>query len=178
MASATASPSSASGTGWTSPTNVAAADGSYASVSLAPAALSNPLVITGYSFAIPVGATILGVTVSPKGRFNTGDGAQLTQIQLVVGGSATGDQKGPQALTGTNTSYDIGGSADLWGLTPTVAQVNASDFGVQLRGQEIGGENSVNVDVDHVPITITYLEAGAIRRRTYTQALRGERRYS
>ncbi|KKL46711.1 hypothetical protein LCGC14_2342830, partial [marine sediment metagenome] len=50
-------------------------------------------------------------------------------VRLFVGGSPVGDDK---AFDSTFTSgvRTYGGSSELWGLTPSVAQVNASDFGI------------------------------------------------
>ena len=48
-----------------------------------------------------------------------------------------------------------GGSSDLWGLTWTVAQINASDFGVSIKAEGIdpsGGDGTI----DAVRITVYY----------------------
>lgn len=149
-------PGAASGTGWTTASNALAADAAYATYSITPAGSSNVLQLTEFGFAIPATATIDGIEGVIKANYSTGDGCQLITIRLLIGGVAAGDTKGPQALTTTNTNYTFGGAADLWGLTPTVAQVNATDFGVQVAGQEIGGENGTIVRIDFVSINVYY----------------------
>lgn len=149
-------PGSAAGTSWTNASNALAEDASYATYSISPGGSSSVLQLTQFGFAVPTGATINGVEAVIKANYSTGDGCQLTTIRLLIGGSASGNTKGPQALTTSNTNYTFGGAADLWGLTPTVAQVNATNFGVQVAGQEIGGENGTIVRIDFVSINVYY----------------------
>lgn len=55
-------------------------------------------------------------------------------VQLVVGGSRAGANKSTgAAVPTTETVVNFGGSSDLWSLTPSVAQVKASNFGVAVR---------------------------------------------
>lgn len=77
------------------------------------------------------------VTAGPPGS----DSEDKT-VQLVIADSVTGDNKvdTPAAL-GSESYKSYGGSSDLWGLAPTPAEVNASNFGVvfQIRNRSSGG---------------------------------------
>jgi hypothetical protein len=56
-------------------------------------------------------------------------------VKLVVSGSVSGDNRASDnaaALPGSETLLNYGGAAILWGLTPTAAQVKASNFGCVL----------------------------------------------
>lgn len=59
---------------------------------------------------------------------HTVSGAAENSVRLFVGGVPVGDDKSTET-TVTNADQTIGSSTDLWGLTPTPAQINASDFG-------------------------------------------------
>ena len=61
-----------------------------------------------------------------------------SSIKLVIGGVVAGDNKSTGAgfTTGIKT---YGGATDLWGLTPTVAQINASNFGYAISLVGNGG---------------------------------------
>lgn len=57
----------------------------------------------------------------------------LSTIKLVKGGVISGDNKGTGSLTSaSDTEYTFGGSSDLWGLSLSSSDVNASDFGIVL----------------------------------------------
>ena len=82
-------------------------------------------------------------------------------LQLVVAGVVSGNNKaatgvfwpagGPYAYA----EYDY--SVEEWGVTPTVAQLNAADFGVALQANlfSTAPDKSVTGDVDHIEWTIT-----------------------
>lgn len=70
---------------------------------------------------------------APDGSYATNSPGLTTEdiIKLVIGGTVTGNNKSTSATIPSTLQFvSYGGSADLWGTTPTVAQVNASDFGV------------------------------------------------
>lgn len=104
--------------------------------------LTNPLLVSGS--AIPSGATITGIRVVTKGYFGQSGtfhddgthGIRTHGVQLIIGGSASGTNYNPDRLWsfGHETTDTYQPPADpLWGLTPSVAQVTASNFGCRLR---------------------------------------------
>jgi hypothetical protein len=151
---------------WTSPGNIIADDTSYASATGTSGALTHYLKATDFDFAIAAGSTIDGVTVAIM-RYSTQDGALRyiydNTVQLVVGGSVTGDNK---AATTTKwpTSFaeaSYGGAADKWGLTPTVDNVNGTDFGVVLAANIYGSAGATGY-VDYITITVDYTASSGV----------------
>lgn len=118
------------------------------------------------SINIPNGAAIKGVDVRLHVSSNYGACNQRTKdtlVQLIVGGSQQGTNKGNAVCLDSQTfaSQYYGGSADLWGtiLTPNI--VNASDFGLMLqfdRSDASSANQSVNLD--YVGIDIYYELSG------------------
>src|SRR5690606_7277820 len=75
-------------------------------------------------------------------------------IQLVVGGARTGDNKSTAASWSTSEEIvSFGGTTDVWGLSLTPADVNASDFGVALR---LVQSLSMQASVDAVELRVVY----------------------
>lgn len=63
--------------------------------------------------------------------------------KLVIGGSITGDNKAVGTdIPSADTYLSYGSSSDLWGTTPTAAQVNGSDFGLAFAVTSTGGSGS------------------------------------
>lgn len=144
------------GGGWATPNNAASINGACA---LGDGTTSGSITMTDWTFAIPGGSTILGITVRSVASFN--DVSTEDQISLTKAGSAVGS---PRTLNGPGASaaiscgspvpdangLTVGGAADLWGTTWTVAEINDSGFGVFY-------DNSFfNNAIDGVEITVTY----------------------
>ncbi len=117
---------------------------------------------------MPSGATINGVTVSVERKATNNEGSLLyardSVLKLVKCGAVSGDNK---AATTTNwptsdASASYGGAADLWGLTLTDSDVNASDFGCVISATYKGApmKSFCSPYVDHITITVTYTESG------------------
>lgn len=72
-------------------------------------------------------------------------------IKLIIGGSITGNEKstGTSHPTVDTMSSVYGGAADLWGTTPTAAQVKASNFGVGISAKR-------NTSVSHYAAGTNY----------------------
>lgn len=107
------------------------------------------LICTGFDFSdIPDEATILGITVERSCRADIFDGS--TQVsggvaRLIIAGSAAGDAKAWNSQPQVEEAEDsIGGPADLWGATPTAAQVKASNFGVHIFHESVNGPGDPN----------------------------------
>lgn len=154
---------------WTDPGNVAASDDARAQANpLSGAANSSHyLKCTNFGFAIPSGATINGVTVAiERTTFSAPDASHYTRdsvLSLVKGGTVSGYNKADTATswTSTETTISYGGAADLWGLTLTDSDVNASTFGVVLsvaQRDRFAQGNTGNVDL--ITITINYTAGG------------------
>lgn len=162
--------STGAGTDWTSPTNVGADDGSYATLDV-PLSGGDSLDATGLGFSIPAG-TIDGITVEVERKItNAQQGIKDVTAQLIVGGSATGDNKADtvNAWTTSDVTKTYGGTSDLWGLTPSVAEVNGSDFGFRFAAKNAGAKDGSDVaNVDFIRITINYTAGGGATTRRYS----------
>ena len=154
---------------WSNPGNVAASDNTYATIT-APsgaAVYAHYLKCTNFGFSVPSGATIDGVTVSiDRYMTNSSGNSQYVRddvLRLVVGGTISGANKAVSSnWPSTETTLVSGGAADLWTLTLSDTDVNASTFGVVLgvilRDRfAVGG---VVGYVDLITITIDYTAGG------------------
>jgi hypothetical protein len=151
---------------WTSPGNITADDTSYASATGTSGALTHYLKALDFDFAIAAGSTIDGITVSIM-RYSTQEGALRyiydNTVKLVIGGSVTGNNK---AATTTKwptseAAASYGGAADKWGLTPTVDNVNGTDFGVVLAANIYGAAGATGY-VDYITITVDYTASSGV----------------
>lgn len=168
--------------GWSNPNNAKVSDNSYASVSASFGGNTHYLKATNFGFAIPSGATINGVSVSIERKSTVGSPNTVKDnvVKLVKGGTVSGSN---YADTGTNwpssdTVKTYGGSADLWGLSLTDSDVNASNFGVVLAAAmgSIIGKNACSAFVDLITITITYtVGAGGLSIPVAMQSYRQRR---
>lgn len=144
---------------WTNVNNVKLNDGVDATVGLSvPNPSSETILLTGFGFAIPGTATILGVQVSVKKRVTAGTPGSVTDgtVQLIKGGVQSGNNNAaPFDWFGTYTTSIYGGSNDLWGLTLTPTDVNAANFGIAFQGTQIL-LGTQTLAVDFISITITY----------------------
>jgi hypothetical protein len=96
------------------------------------------LKMTGFGFAIPVGAVIKGIEVKVKSSM-LGNGASITDGHLVTAGTidtATNQtyQSMPYVVSGFTTTYTLGNATDRWGAVLGYSTVNNTSFGVALRG--------------------------------------------
>jgi hypothetical protein len=146
---------------WSSTGNALVDDGAVASVFIDTPTytLSNYLKVTDRIQKIPSGATVDGIVVN----------IQLTAIpqgyiSVYVLKGATLSSEAYESTTLNNT---FGTTSDKWGLTWTAADVNASDFGVQVRFDAYTFLD-VNVYLDYIDTTIyyTYTETGDGTGRT------------
>lgn len=149
---------------WSNPGNVASSNDARAIVS-SGGATSHYLKCTNFGFAIPGGSTINGVTVSIErvsNRLTAVRYAIDSTVSLVKGGAVSGNNKADLAtkwpLTEAVATY--GGASDLWGLTLTDSDVNASTFGVVLSAFVTHDIASTSGQVDFISITVDYT-AGA-----------------
>lgn len=150
---------------WTSPANITANDGVFATVLLGASGTSNELQGTNFGFAIPTGSTINGITVEIFKKAISGVGNPTdADVTILKAGVATGTNLGH---TGSSNGWltagaidTYGGSASLWGTTWAPSDINATTFGVQISCVEWTTASSVTAGVDFIRITITYTPPG------------------
>jgi hypothetical protein len=144
---------------WTNFGNALSSNNTYAVITVGSGATTHYLKVTNYGFSI-ADTSIDGITVTierSKGGFGT---MKDSIVKLVIGGSVVGSNKADTSTTypASDTVATYGGAADLWGLTPSVAEINASDFGVVLASVFVTGSGKGNIAdafVDAIRVTIT-----------------------
>ena len=148
-----------SGGPWTSLTNAYASDNAYVSGDISGGGyISSQLKTTGYGFSIPSTAVIVGVQVDVE---RNGSFAQDFGAQLIKGGTVAGVSRSSAlpGIGGSDTIGSFGGPTDMWGLTLTPSDVNASNFGAMYQAQNTHGGGGVFVDT--VGITVFWQTAPA-----------------
>jgi len=125
---------------------------------------------TNFNMGVPAGSTINGIVVEFD-RYAPFGNAKDDSLRLRVTAGQKGDDKETEILWATSDTdtYDVyGGSTDKWGVTWTVAEINSSDFGVDLSVFETVCDGW-HIYVDHIRIKVFYTEsAGAgITQRAY-----------
>ncbi len=144
---------------WTGLANALASDNIYTTATnVIRNVTTNYLQCTGYGFAIPVGSTILGIAVSVE-RNTSGGTLRDAAMRTVKGGVIGATDR--STLTNYTTADVIeahGGSADLWGNTWTITDINAANFGAAFAAKNTSTTSTTNrtVSVDHMPITVYY----------------------
>jgi hypothetical protein len=149
------------GVAWTDPGNISVDDNSYATASsITTDQLTQVLQATNFGFSIPSDATLAGIEVIIARYSPTTDPNIIrdNSVRLLKSGSPIGTNK---AITGTNWPNNTegvgeaiyGSSSDSWGTTWTPAEINSSDFGVELIATNIG-YNAHTASVDYIQITV------------------------
>jgi hypothetical protein len=146
---------------WSNPGNITATDGVFATASFAGLDTTHYLKGTSFGFAVPTGSTINGIQAAWKRKAaNNLPGTTRVadnSIKLVKNGAISGNNNSGQGgiWTTTNTTVTFGSPSDLWGLTWTAADINASTFGAVLSAVELDGSANGG-SVDSVTLTVTY----------------------
>jgi hypothetical protein len=150
------------GTAWTNPGNVTADDGSYATVTVALNAHSQYVKGTNFGFAVPGGATIVGIVAEVERNVPAGNAIDFS-VRLFKAGVATGSDLAAYSWPATDAVATYGSSSELWGTTWTPADVNAATFGV---GISVKGHSAfaVNPQVDYIKIRDRHRHAVLLRR--------------
>jgi len=129
------------------PTNGLSSNGDYTDVFQA----------TNFGFSIPSGATINGIIVEiERSDINN---AKDNFIGIVKGGSVGSEDKSVNPAWSSETYISYGSSTDLWSETWTVADINASGFGVAISVKKQGGGANPQPIIDHIRITVHYTAA-------------------
>jgi len=160
------------GPNWFPPENARLSDDSRALVSMTFAGLdSHQLQATDFQFTVPAGSTIDGITVEIEKRF-TGVGVQDRTVKLIKNGAVVGTNKASgSAWGGADAFVSYGGGTDLWGETWSVADINATNFGVALVAFATTSGTS-DGEIDSFRITVTYT-APAVTSRSIAPSLLG-----
>jgi hypothetical protein len=146
-------------TAWATPTSVQGdTTGTAATFNTATTAgTSQRLRASNFGFSIPTNATIDGITVeveqvaanASRHRWRT-DGANL-----LIGGTEAGSSLGDTSAISNSKGFKTFGSAtELWGLTPTPAQVNATGFGFSMKIERYG--TATTTSISRIRITVDY----------------------
>lgn len=143
---------------WLNPTNITADDASNANAdNLDAFDPSDWLFGSNHGFAIPVGSTIDGIEVRHETSAGSGDVVVDSEAKIFIAGAEAGtNQVGNNEFTTTPTLYTYGSPTELWGLTPTVAQVNATDFGWGLIVIEDDGGANADAFTDFTQMKIYF----------------------
>lgn len=145
------------------PTRAYASDGSYVTQGLGATSFGDGLAGTinykGFGFAIPAGATIVGVVA--EWRKYSGDPSNTydTYVKIVKAGTATGDNKTSFVTwPASPTTLSFGAYNSLWGTTLSPTDVNNIGFGLQIGWVYTNlGVNPVPY-IDFVKLTVYYTE--------------------
>lgn len=164
---ATATLAGSDGGGFANLSNLGASDNAYAirsfSFSGGGTAHSDWVKATNFGFAIPSGATIDGIVVEIERKASTAAfNGKDKSVMLVKGGTISSTDKKNASNWPTSDAYQTyGGATDLWGLTLTDTDVNASNFGVAIAVQTDGtGKSGWLASIDHIRITVYYTDGG------------------
>jgi hypothetical protein len=133
---------------WSNPTNAQEIDtGTYAAATMLVAEVSHYLKATDFGFSIPSGATILGIQANIYAN-DTATGVVDSSVKIVKGGVISGDEKADTITswpTATWKTTPWGGSTDLWGLSWTPTDINASNFGIAVSATPAGGNSEARI---------------------------------
>ena len=147
---------------WTGFGNITANDGSNATDAITSAATGHYLFATNFGFTIPTGSTITGIQADVEELATTASKNTINDnsIKIIQAGAVAGtDQSAGAAWPTTATLKTYGSSSNLWGLSWTSAQINASNFGVAISAKNVksgNGSSTLTASVDYVQITVTY----------------------
>lgn len=163
------------GVDWDHRNNLKVSDGNYATVNLGDVDSSDFLLATKFSFAIPVGATIDGIEVTVERKGESG-AIKDAMVSLIKGGviCETNYASG-YAWSEADEIFTYGGSADLWGLTLTEADVNADDFGVAIATKRaVTGGGDKTASVDHIEMKVHYTVVLPVELLSFTAESEGK----
>lgn len=144
---------------WSNTVDILSSDNSRAKVDLDNNGdISNYVTATNFGFTIPVGATIDGIVVDIERSDNGGSGNIKDNIvKIIKAGTITGTDKSAGAnWPSSDATKTYGTATDLWGTTWTVANINASTFGVAISAKRTGGGGNNRARIDNIQITVYY----------------------
>jgi len=126
-----------------------------------------------FYFSIPSGSVIDGIEADVEKSFSGGSGMYDLVVKLLIASSPSGSDQAAYPSWGGVTTY--GGPTSLWGLTPSIAQIEANGFGLSISCYGNGGETAAIDYIKmrvyyHTPVapTVTTQAASAIEATTAT----------
>ncbi len=146
---------------WSNPGNATASDTAYATQgSVMGNITTNYLKCTGFNFAaIPVGATISGITVYVTRKTNGGT-IRDAFVYLVKAGNVSTALNGATATSYTTADVTEmhGGMTSLWGTTWTDTDLKLSNFGVAFSAKNTSTTSTTNrtVSVNYIQVRVDY----------------------
>lgn len=151
---------------WSNPGNVVASDDSNATFNAGDIPLRTKWY--NFGFAIPPGATILGIETKVEGKWTANPASLNPRINInmykdvVVDGTAnltgTASRSHPQSgsMTNADVVYTRGGYGELWGTTWTPAEINATNFGLGADRSSSSSPSTTNYSMDLLQIRVIY----------------------
>lgn len=118
---------------------------------------------TNFSFSIPDGSTITGISVSVERSDDNGK-TKDHRVRIVKGGVIGVTDKSVNTVWNiTDATQTYGSSIDLWGDTWLNADLNSSNFGFAIAAKRNGGGPQVTLSkIDLVSVTIYYTPPGSL----------------
>jgi hypothetical protein len=144
---------------WLFPANAKVEDGTITSASIGPGNDSNVLTVSNFGFT--ASGVINGIAVSIKRQASAVNDVKDKIVSLTLSGSANeGDNSVAWPLALGFANY--GGAADLWGVTPSAADINGADFGVNVQAHNGNGGSPRSGSIDVVIVTVYYTPVAAV----------------
>lgn len=135
---------------WSNPGNITADDSSVADATDFTGGNTNYLKATNFGFALSAGSTISQIDFEFTRQDST-SGTSDSEIKMVIGGTVqTTNKSAGDSWSSTEELKTFSFTADL----PTVAQLNASNFGVVISAG-VGISTATQVDVVKCTVTFT-----------------------
>jgi hypothetical protein len=154
---------SAGTTAWSNPTNAQGSNDSTVATaaSAAGGVFTRRLKATNFGFTasdIPTGSTINGFIIRTRVRGGTNNRAYMNELFVVKGGTTQTGATNLGEGSGTTWSNSLanrsyGGASQKFGLSWTVADVTASDFGLSLQA---GRNNTTTAEVAWFEVVVDY----------------------
>lgn len=151
---------------WATPANAGSSDNLYTGagslLGVLASAQTNYIVCTGFSFSVPVTATICGIKVEIERNaagLLIGSSVIDNKVMIVKNGVIGGTNHALGAgWTGSDVMVTYGSNADTWGLGWTPADVNSANFGFAFSATLNAGLASLflTANVDYVRVTVYY----------------------
>jgi hypothetical protein len=140
--------------GLSSAGNAAQDDGNYVTWVLLLGQGGRYLKATGHQLSVPPDATITGVQVRVKRGATVSLSMTDLSVRLVKGGAIQGSELADASNWPTTPAYaSYGGNGQMWGLTLTPADVNASNFGAAIAPS---AALAATAQVDCLDISVWY----------------------
>jgi hypothetical protein len=130
------------------------------------------LVATSFGYSVAPNAYVTGIQLNLGSGIVTGSSTVSLTAQLTLGGTPVGTTKTLTALSGWQTPYSLGSSADVWGTTLRGSNINGSSgLGVNITGTLPSGNqinlNGMSLVVTYsTPATVAHITIGNTRPPT------------